>query len=123
MKAKELLKVANFKRFIFYGAKQFNKDIEYNGSNYSFSKINWSNVEKFGSDYDFYNYSQAFSSLLVEGHRNANAIANIIDKVLKLKIDLIDYENETLYIYVKWKEQKQDEYRHCRQNITWPLFN
>ena len=29
MKAKELLKVANFKRFIFYGAKTFNKDIEY----------------------------------------------------------------------------------------------
>lgn len=101
MKAKELLKVANFKRFIFYGAKTFNKDIEYKNAIYSFSRIDWSNVEKFGSDNDFYNYSQAISSLLVDGYRNANAIANIIDKVLKLKIVLIECENETLYICVK----------------------
>ena len=104
MKAKELLKVANFKRFIFYGAKQFNKDIEYKNAIYPFSKIDWSNVEKFGSDNHLYNYSQAISSLLVEGHKNAIAIANIIDKVLKLKIVLIECENETLYICVKWKE-------------------
>ena len=101
MKAKELLKVANFKRFIFYGAKQFNKDIEYQNAIYPFSKIDWNNVEKFGSDNHLYNYSQAISSLLVDGHKNAIAIANIIDKVLKLKIVLIEYENEILYICVK----------------------
>ena len=101
MTAKELLKVANFKRFIFYGTKTFNKDIEYNGSIYPFSTIDWNNVEKFGSCNDLYNYSQAISSLLVEGHKNAIAIANIIDKVLKLKIVLIECENETLYICVK----------------------
>ena len=39
MTAKELLKVANFKRFVFYGAKQFNKDIEYKNAIYSFSRI------------------------------------------------------------------------------------
>lgn len=102
MKANEILKVANFKRFIFYGAKQFNKDIEYKNAIYQFSKIDWSNVEKFGSDNHLYNYSQAISSLLVEGHRNANNIASVIDKVLKLKIHLIEYDSndETLYIYV-----------------------
>lgn len=101
MKANELIKVANFKRFIFYGAKQFNKDIEYKNAIYSFSRIDWSNVERLGVDGLLYNYSQAISSLLVEGHKNANAIANIIDKILKLKIALIECENETLYICVK----------------------
>ena len=103
MTAKELILLSNFKHFIFYGAKTFNKDIEYKNAIYSFSRIDWSNVEKFGSCNDLYNYSQAISSLLVEGHKNAIAIANIIDKVLKLKIAFIEYDsnNETLYIYVK----------------------
>ena len=103
MMTKELILLSNFKHFIFYGAKQFNKDIEYKNAIYSFSRIDWSNVEKFGSGNDLYNYSQAISSLLVEGHKNAIAIANIIDKVLKLKITFIEYDNnnETLYICVK----------------------
>lgn len=101
MRASELLKISNFKKYIFYGPVKFTKDIEYKNTTYQFSKINWNNVEKFGSCNDFYNYSQAISSLLVDGYRNANAIANIIDKVLKLKIVLIECENETLYICVK----------------------
>lgn len=103
MTSKELILLSNFKHFIFYGDKQFNKDIEYNGNNYQFSTIDWGNIEKFGSCNDLYNYSQAISSLLVEGHKNAIAIANIIDKVLKLKIAFIEYDNnnETLYIYLK----------------------
>lgn len=100
MRASELLKVSNFKKYIFYGPVKFTRDIEYKNTTYPFSKIDWNNVEKMGCDDLFYNYSQAISSLLVDGHRNANNIASVIDKVLKLKIDLIDYENETLYIYV-----------------------
>lgn len=104
MRASELIKISNFKKYIFYGPVKFTRDIEYKNNIYPFSKIDWNNVERLGYDDLFYNYSQAISSLLVEGHKNANAIANIIDKVLKLKIKLIKYENETLYIYVKWKE-------------------
>ena len=104
MRASELIKISNFKKYIFYGPVKFTRDIEYKNNIYPFSKIDWNNVEKIGCYGLLYNYSQAISSLLVEGHRNVNNIANIIDKVLKLKIDLIDYENETLYIYVKWKE-------------------
>lgn len=100
MRASELLKVSNFKKYIFYGPVKFSRDIEYKNAIYPFSKIDWNNVEKFGSEDHLYNYSQAISSLLVEGHRNANNIASIIDKVLKFKIHLIEYENETLYIYV-----------------------
>lgn len=100
MRASELLKISNFKKYIFYGPVKFTKDIEYKNTTYQFSKIDWNNVEKIGCYGLLYNYSQAISSLLVEGHRNANNIASIIDKVLKLKIDLIEYENETLYIYV-----------------------
>ena len=100
MRASELIKISNFKKYIFYGPVKFTRDIEYKNAIYQFSKIDWSNVEKFGSCNDLYNYSQAISSLLVEGHKNAIAIANIIDKVLKLKIVLIEYENETLYICV-----------------------
>lgn len=100
MRASELIKVSNFKKYIFYGPVKFTRDIEYKGNNYQFSKIDWNNVEKIGCYGLLYNYSQAISSLLVEGHRNANNIASIIDKVLKLKIKLIKYENETLYIYV-----------------------
>lgn len=102
MRASELLKVSNFKKYIFYGPVKFTRDIEYKGSDYSFSKIDWNNVEKMGCDDLFYNYSQAISSLLVEGHRNATNIASIIDKVLKFKIHLIEYDSndETLYIYV-----------------------
>ena len=100
MRASELIKISNFKHYIFYGPVKFTRDIEYKGNNYQFSKIDWNNVERLGYDDLFYNYSQAISSLLVEGHRNANNIASIIDKILKLKIKLIKYENETLYIYV-----------------------
>lgn len=100
MRASELLKISNFKKYIFYGPVKFTRDIEYKNNIYQFSKIDWNNVEKIGCYGLLYNYSQAISSLLVEGHRNATNIASIIDKVLKLKIDLIDYENETLYIYV-----------------------
>ncbi len=100
MRASELIRISNFKHYIFYGPVKFTRDIEYKGSDYPFSKIDWNNVERLGYDDLFYNYSQAISSLLVEGHRNVNNIASIIDKVLKLKIKLIKYENETLYIYV-----------------------
>ena len=100
MRASELIKISNFKKYIFYGPVKFTKDIEYKNTTYQFSKIDRNNVEKIGCYGVLYNYSQAISSLLVEGYRNANNIASIIDKVLKLKIDLIDYENETLYIYV-----------------------
>lgn len=100
MRASELIKISNFKKYIFYGPVKFTRDIEYKNTTYQFSKIDWNNVEKMGCDDLFYNYSQAINSLLVEGHRNANNIANIIDKVLKLKIVLIEYENETLYICV-----------------------
>lgn len=102
MRASELLKVSNFKKYIFYGPVKFTRDIEYKGNNYQFSKIDWDNVERFSCYGLPYNYSQAISSLLVEGHRNATNIANIIDKVLKFKIHLIEYESndETLYIYV-----------------------
>ena len=100
MKASELLKVSNFKKYIFYGFVKFTKDIEYKNAVYQFSKIDWNNVEKIGCYGLLYNYSQAISNVLVEGHKNATAIAYIIDKVLKLKIDLIECENETLYIYV-----------------------
>ncbi len=100
MRAGELLKVSNFKKYIFYGSVKFTRDIEYKNAVYQFSKINWNNVERLGCDGLLYNYSQAINSLLVEGHKNATAIAYIIDKVLKLKIDLIECENETLYIYV-----------------------
>lgn len=102
MRASELLKISNFKKYIFYGPVKFTRDIEYKGSDYSFSKIDWNNVEMLGCDGLLYNYSQAISSLLVEGHRNATNIASIIDKVLKFKIHLIEYDSndETLYIYV-----------------------
>ncbi len=102
MKASELLKVSNFKKYIFYGPVKFTRDIEYKGNLYQFSKINWNNVERLGCDGLLYNYSQAISSLLVEGHRDATNIASIIDKVLKFKIHLIEYDSngETLYIYV-----------------------
>ena len=103
MRASELIKISNFKKYIFYGPVKFTKDIEYKNTTYQFSKIDWNNVEKIGCYGLLYNYSQAISSLLVEGHKNAIAIANIIDKVLKLKIAFIEYDsnNETLYIYVK----------------------
>ena len=100
MRASELIKISNFKKYIFYGPVKFTRDIEYKNNIYQFSKIDWNNVERLGYDDLFYNYSQAISSLLVEGHRNATNIASIIDKVLKFKIKLIKYENETLYIYV-----------------------
>lgn len=102
MRASELLKISNFKKYIFYGPVKFTRDIEYKNTIYPFSKIDWNNVERLGVDGLLYNYSQAISSLLVEGHKNANAIANIIDKVLKFKIYLIEYDSndEILYIYV-----------------------
>lgn len=102
MRASELLKISNFKKYIFYGPVKFTRDIEYKNTTYQFSKIDWNNVERVGVDGLLYNYSQAISSLLVEEHRNATNIASIIDKVLKFKIHLIEYDNndETLYIYV-----------------------
>ena len=102
MRASELIKISNFKKYIlFYGPVKFTRDIEYKNNIYHFSKIDWNNVERLGYDDLFYNYSQAIASL-IEGHTNAIVIANIIDKVLKFKIHLIEYDNndETLYIYV-----------------------
>ena len=102
MRASELIKISNFKKYMFYGPVKFTKDIEYKNNIYQFSKIDWNNVERLGYDDLFYNYSQAITILLVEGHRSATNIASIIDKVLKLKIHLIEYDSndETLYIYV-----------------------
>lgn len=101
MTAGELLSISNFKHFIFYGDKKLEKDIEYKNSIFEFSKIEWDHVKKLG--YNFYNYSQAISMILVQGYKNASTIAYVVDKILKLKISYIEYDNtdETLYIYVK----------------------
>ena len=101
MTAGELLSISNFKHFIFYGDKKLEKDIEYKNSIFEFSKIEWDHMKKLG--YSFYNYSQAISMILVQGYKNASTIAFVVDKILKLKISYIEYDNtdETLYIYVK----------------------
>lgn len=101
MTAGELLSISNFKHFIFYGDKKLETDIKYKNSIFEFSKIEWDHVKKLG--YGFYNYSQAISMILVQGYKNASTIAYVVDKILKLKISYIEYDNtdETLYIYVK----------------------
>ena len=103
MTAGELLRISNFKHFIFYGDKKLEKDIEYKNNVFEFSKIEWDHVKKLGYDDCFYNYSHAISMILAQGYKNASTIAYVIDKILKLKISYIEYDStdETLYIYVK----------------------
>ena len=39
MRASELIKISNFKKYIFYGPVKFTRDIEYKNDVYQFSKL------------------------------------------------------------------------------------